>query len=227
MLYESTYQTIKEVYSKFNKLGIKNAYLIGGISAAIQSNRPLYRQNEDVDLMVNSNELEKVIQALSELGYTVDDKRGPLTGNLVTSTGEFIPEDHELNATLPKSDTSKLGIGLFVYSRENGVVVTHSYAFDQRRGTTIGNKTEMPEELFDLMYDNTEITYNGVPLRCQSKAYTYYSKSKNSRPKDKQDAKTIEPFIGENERKAIARIRRLEKRALHYEEIFDETRLVS
>lgn len=227
MAYESTYQTLKEIYSKFNELGIKNAYLIGGISAAIQSNQPLYRQNEDVDLMINSSELESVIQALSELGYTVDDKRGPLTGNFVTSTGEFIPEDHELNANLNRGDTSKLGVGLFVYSRENGVVVTHSYAFDQRRETTIGTRTEMPEELFDLMYDDTEITYSGVPLKCQSKAYTYYSKSKNTRPKDKQDAEALEPFIDENERKNIQRIQKLEKRSIRYEEVFDESRLIS
>lgn len=227
MAYETTYQTIREIYSKFNELGIKNAYLVGGISAAIQSNQPLYRQNEDVDLMVNSSELEKIIQALSDLGYTVSDKRGPLTENLITSTGEFVARDHELNADLPKRDTSKLGIGLFVYSRENGVVSTHSYAFDQRKGATIGSRTEMPEELFDLMYDDNEITYSGVPLKCQSKAYTYYSKSRNTRPKDRQDVEALEPFIGENESREIERIQKLEKRSIRYEEIFDGTRLIS
>lgn len=227
MAYESTYKTIQEVYSKFNELGIKSAYLIGGISSAIQANKPLYRQNGDIDLMVNSDDLDDIIQALSELGYTVDDKRGPLTGNRVTKNGQFIPEDHELNANLPKSDTSKLGIGLFVYTRENGVVVTHSYAFDERKNAVVGNRSEMPEELFDLMYDSEEITYNGVPLKCQSKAYTYYSKSKNNRPKDKLDAETIEPYIGETEKRQLARIHQLEKREVHYEEIFDDKKLVS
>ena len=161
------------------------------------------------------------------LGYTVSDKRGVATGNRITESGEFIAKDHELNANLPKSDTSKLGIGIFVYKRSHGIVTTHSYAFDERKDAVVGNRTEMPAELFDLMYDSKNIAYGPVIVKCQSKAYTYYSKTKNNRPKDNQDANMIKPYIHEKEERQIDRIKQLEKRRIQYEELFDEEQIVS
>lgn len=217
--YTSTYNTIKKVYNEVNMFDI-NAYMIGGISSALQANIDLYRQNEDIDLMVEKKDLEKLIERLRILGYRVADKRASLTENYVDTNGIFHPKDHELNADVNKDDM--LGIGIFVFERKNGTVITNSYAYDEREGCVIGTQKVMPEELFDLMYSSDKIDYKGTQVRCQSKEFTYLSKSKSTREKDKMDANVIESYIGDEEQKRIERIKRLQKRVEQYRVMYDK-----
>lgn len=217
--YKNTYRTIETIFSEFNKKGKTTPYMVGGISAAIQANINLYRQNEDIDLMVDKQQLDRVIECLKNVGYTVTDRRGVLTENRVNKDGVFIPLSHELDCDT--TDTSKLGIGIFVYERNNGQVITNSYAFHEADGCVIGTQTVMPEELFDLMYSPEEIEYKGMTVRCQTKEYTYLSKSQGDREKDKIDARVIEGYIGEEEQKRIQRIQVLQKRVEKYRIEYD------
>ena len=57
--YSKTYDTLFQIFSKLDGA---NAYLIGGISAAIQTNQDLYRQNSDIDIMCNEEELSRFVQ---------------------------------------------------------------------------------------------------------------------------------------------------------------------
>lgn len=61
--YSSTYSTIERIYNEINKLGI-NAYMIGGISSAIQAGIDLYRQNGDIDLMVEKKDLQQMMKLI-------------------------------------------------------------------------------------------------------------------------------------------------------------------
>lgn len=217
--YSSTYATIKKVYSEINKNGI-NAYMIGGISSAIQAGIDLYRQNEDIDLMVAKEDLPQLIESLRSIGYKVEDKRGHLTDNYVDADGTFHPADHELNADI--NSLNMLGVGIFGFERKNGTVITNSYAYEENAQAVIGNQSVMPEELFDLMYSSEEIEYKGTPVKCQSKEFTYLSKSSGSREKDKLDASVIEQYIGEDEQKKIDRIKKLQKRIVRYRNTYDK-----
>lgn len=216
--FETTYKTMETIYPRFSKSGLK-PYMVGGISAAIQSNTPLYRQNEDIDLMVNKTELEQVLEILREAGYEVKDRRGNLTENRVEKDGKFVPLSHEIDCDT--RDGSLLGIGVFVYERENGNVITNSYAYHESEGKVIGSRTVMPEELFDLMYGDEEVMYQGIPVRCQTKEFTYLSKSSGQRDKDKKDAAVIAESIGPDEQKRIDRIKLLQKRSERYRVEFD------
>ena len=217
--YSSTYTTIKKVYSEINKNGI-NAYMIGGISSAIQAGIDLYRQNDDIDLMVSKEDLSQLIEGLQNIGYSVEDKRGILTGNYVDSAGVFHPADHELNADINSSDM--LGVGIFVFERKEGTVIINSYAYEENEKAVIGNQSVMPEELFDLMYSSQDIEYKGTTVKCQSKEFTYLSKSSGNREKDKLDAGVIEQYIGEDEKKKIDRIKKLQKRIEKYRNTYDK-----
>lgn len=223
MAYESTSNTIKKIYGCLEKKGV-SAYLIGGISAAIQTGSVLYRQNDDVDLMVNKNDLQALTEALNEAGYVVEDKRGILTGNRVDKDGKFIPCDHELNADTDNPEM--LGIGIFVYERKDGEVILNSYAFDERVGRVVGSRSVMPEELFDLMYSDETVNYFGTNVKSQSKAFTYLSKSTGNRPKDRQDADVLEPFIGKKEKEEIERIKQLQNRVKKYSVTYNDQGLV-
>lgn len=80
----------------------------------------------------------------------------------------------------------------------------------------------MPIELFDLTYSKEEIIYRGIPVKCQTKEYTYLSKSIGTREKDKLDANVLKRYIGEDEEKRIARIKKLQKRVEEYRVVYDK-----
>ena len=207
-----TYETLKRVFEKINEKEIK-VYLIGGISAAIQANVDLYRKNEDLDLMINIEEQEKLLQLLKEMNYSVEDRRRNLTRNLVDDEGVFHALDHEFNA-----DTNEdlLGIGIFTYEKKEGKIFTQSYAYHKKENRYIGYEHEMPERLFGLMYDNEEKVYHGVKVRCQTRAYTYLKKKRGTRDKDKLDAEIIERVLDRPDYEKIEEIKRLEKTVVSY-----------
>lgn len=217
--YKNTYNTIKKVYDEINKSDI-NVYMIGGISAAIQANIKLYRQNSDIDLMVEKKDLDVLIQALKNIGYQVEDRRGILTTNFIDEKGTFHPIGHDLDANIKSSDM--LGVGIFVFEREEGTIIRTSYTYDEREKSIIGWQRKIPEELFDLVYSNDSIEYAGTQVRCQTKEYTYFTKSNGKRDKDKLDASVIEEYIGIEEQRKVERIRTLQKRTKEYKIIYDK-----
>ena len=215
--YRKTYDTLSKIFSKIDGIDL---YLIGGISAAILTNRDLYRQNDDIDIMCQEEQLPFLIKLLQEAGYSVDDRRGIKTRNTVDIDGQFHAIDHELNAD--KKSKKLLGVGIFTYSIKGNEVITHSYSYHEKEGRVIGVEKVMPKELFDLMYENNAVDYKGVKLKTQSKEYIYLTKSRGKREKDKLDASVIEPTLDDESKEKIARIRELESKVKQYRLLFDK-----
>ena len=215
--YHKTYDTLSQIFSKTDRMDL---YLIGGISAAIQTNRDLYRQNDDIDIMCREEQLPFLIESLQKAGYSVDDRRGIKTRNTVDIDGQFHAMDHELNADTKSKKL--LGVGIFTYSVKGNEVITHSYSYHEKEGRVIGVEKVMPKELFDLMYDNNDVDYKGVKLKTQSKEYIYLTKSRGKREKDKLDASVIEPTLDDESKERIARIRELESKVKQYRLLFDK-----
>lgn len=215
--YHITYDTLSKVFSKTEGMDL---YLIGGISVAIQTNRDLYRQNEDIDIMCREEQLPFLVKALQKAGYSVDDRRGIKTRNTVDINGQFHAIDHELNANT--KNKKLLGVGIFTYSVKGNEVITHSYSYNEKEGRVIGVEKIMPKELFDLMYDNNVVDYKGIKLKTQSKEYIYLTKSRGKREKDKLDASVIEPTLDGKSKETIARIRELESKVKQYELMFNK-----
>lgn len=215
--YRKTYDTLSKMSNLLDGI---DAYLIGGISAAILANQDLYRQNDDLDIMCNEEDLPKLIKQLQEIGYTVDDRRNIKTRNLVTSNGNFQPVDHELNADT--ENNNMLGIGIFTYQVKGNLVITHSYAFEEKERKYVGTEKVMAKELFDLMYDNKIVEYKNLKLKTQSKEYVYINKSKGSREKDKLDASVIKPILDDKSKIKINRIKELDAQARTYRLIYNK-----
>lgn len=215
--YHKTYDTLSKIFSKTDGIDL---YLIGGISAAIQTNRDLYRQNDDIDIMCREEQLPFLIEFLQKAGYRVDDRRGIKTRNTVDIDGQFHAMDHELNADTKSKKL--LGVGIFTYSIKGNEVITHSYSYHEKEGRVIGVEKVMPKELFDMIYNNTPVDYKGIKLKTQSKEYTYMSKSRGIREKDKLDASIIEPTLDEKSMEKISKIRELEAREKEYKLVFDK-----
>jgi len=215
--YRRTYNTLSKVFSKLDGI---DAYLIGGISVAIQTNQDLYRQNSDIDIMCKEGDLSRIIETLQGMGYNVDDRRGIKTRNRVDLAGHFQARDHELNADT--RNKNMLGVGIFTYQVKGNEVITHSYAFEEKEGRIVGTEKIMPKELFDLMYDNRTIDYKSMKLKTQSKEYVYMTKSIGSREKDKLDASVIEPILDDESKVKIARIKELKARTRTYRILYDK-----
>ena len=215
--YHKTYDTLSKIFSKTDGIDL---FLIGGISAAIQTNRDLYRQNEDIDIMCPEELLPFLIKSLQKAGYSVDDRRGIRTRNTVDIDGKYHAMDHELNADTRSQNL--LGIGIFTYSVKGNEVITHSYSYHEKEGRVIGIEKVMPKELFYLMYDDNVINYKGIKLKTQSKEYIYLTKSRGTREKDKLDASVIEPTLDDESKEKIARIRELESKVKQYRLSFDK-----
>ena len=215
--YHKTYDTLSQIFSKTDGIDL---YLIGGISAAIQTNRDLYRQNDDIDIMCREEQLPFLIESLQRAGYSVDDRRGIKTRNTVDIDGQFHAMDHELNADTKSKKL--LGVGIFTYSVKGNEVVTHSYSYHEKEGRVIGVEKIMPKELFDLMYENNAVDYKGIKLKTQSKEYIFLTKSRGKREKDKLDASVIEPTLDDESKERIARIRELESKVKQYRLLFDK-----
>lgn len=209
--YSKTYDTLSRIFSKLDGA---NAYLIGGISAAIRTNQDLYRQNSDIDIMCNEEELSRLVEILQKIGYSVEDRRGIKTRNVVDSQGHFQAMDHELNAYT--RNKNMLGVGIFTYQVKGDEVVTHSYAFEEKEERIIGTEKIIPKELFDLMYDDRIIDYKGMKLKTQSKEYIYMTKSRGHREKDKIDASVIETILDDKSKAKISRIKELEAKTRTY-----------
>lgn len=215
--YRKTYDTLSKIFSKIDGIDV---YLIGGISVAIQTNRDLYRQNGDIDIMCREEYLPFLKESLQKVGYKVDDRRGIKTRNNVDNNGQFHAMDHELNADTKSKKL--LGVGIFTYSVNGNEVITHSYSYHEKEGMVIEVEKVMPKELFDLMYDNNAVDYKGIKLKTQSKEYTYLTKSRNKREKDKLDASVIKPTLDDESIEKIARIRELESKVKQYKILFNK-----
>ena len=215
--YHRTYDTLAKVFGELDDI---DAYLIGGISSAIQTNQDLYRQNSDLDIMCKEEDLPKIIKKLQEIGYSIEDKRGIKTNNIIDSNGIFKVLCHDINAKIKNSFL--LSVGLFVYKIHNDEVTTYSYAFDERIGRFVGTEKVISKELFDMIYNNTAVDYKGIKLKTNSKEYTYMSKSKGTREKDKLDASIIEPTLDKRSIEKISRIRELKSKTKEYKLLFDK-----
>lgn len=215
--YHRTYDTLSKIFGKLDDI---DAYLVGGISSAIQVNQDLYRQNSDIDIMCKEEDLPEIIKKLQEIGYSIEDKRGIKTNNIIDANGNFQVGCHDINTSIKNSNL--LGVGLFVYKVNNDEVTTYSYAFDERIGKFIGTEKVMAKELFDMIYNNIAVDYNGIKLKTQSKEYTYMIKSRGTRKKDKLDASIIEPTLDKKSIEIISKIRQLEAKVKEYKLVFDK-----
>ena len=66
--YHKTYDTLSKIFGNLDDI---DAYLVGGISSAIQTNQYLYRQNSDIDIMCKEEDLPKIIKKYITLKIAV------------------------------------------------------------------------------------------------------------------------------------------------------------
>lgn len=218
--YDEYFKTYNTLFKVFKELDGIDVYLVGGISAAIQTNQDLYRHNEDIDVICKEEDLTRLVKKLRHIGYYVEDRRGTQTRNRRDKDGKIQLVDHELNADT--KNKNMLGIGIFTYKVKGNEVIFHAYAFEEKEGKVVGTEKVMPKELFDLMYESKIVDYKGIKLKAQSKEYVYMSKCMQDREKDKLDASIIRASLDDKSKYKIARMRELKAKTKMYTCIYSK-----
>lgn len=61
--YHRIYDTLSKIFGKLDNI---DAYLVGGISSAIQTNQDLYRQNSNIDIMCKDEALNFIAMKIKD-----------------------------------------------------------------------------------------------------------------------------------------------------------------
>ncbi len=185
-------ETIVKVTQLFNEYDI-DYYLAGALPCFIKTNQPLFRYHDDIDIMINEEDIPKVVEVMDLIGYEFHDDRFPSLERY-----EEMEENKPPHTVLAQNPDNEFHLGFFTFQREidNSITVREyshhlengEVAVDvlERRSDPIGTK---------LRFDDTPIEYMGTTFRTGSIEHVYALKGYTRRPKDITDMQKLEPFI--------------------------------
>lgn len=193
--------TFKYIADLFNREGI-DYVIVGAFPCFIQKGVPLFRYHDDIDVMINEDDIEKVKVLMESSGYIFSDLRFP-----------SIEEYHEMLKNKPPHQVmasfvdSEFHIGFFTFRRENdNSMTTTEYIQREESGEVIVDRLERSysPEATQLNFEDTCI-YDGVIARISSPEHVYHLKSCTRRPKDLTDMEVLENHIDKVKLKELRR----------------------
>ena len=178
------------IANKLNSNNI-NFYIVGAIGAYIDANIPLQRIHDDLDLMIEEKDVDKLKEIFENSDYTFYDKR--FTPNKFLNKYGFPDGDHEVYAKHKEKD---FHIGFFLYYYDEKAYTICEYF--KENNTLKKLERTLPIEIFNYQYNNTPIQYMGSKVKVARKELICKNKLIMNREKDLFDIKNIEPVIDHN-----------------------------
>jgi hypothetical protein len=179
-------EVIKFIAEKFNSNNI-NYYIVGAIGGYIDAKVPLKRNHDDLDIMIEEKDIEKVKEIFNNTEYVFYDNR--YDNNKVLNDNGYTDGDHEVYAQY-KNDS--FHIGFFLFRIDNDKYTIIEYFKDGNKCKRL--ERSLPIEIFEYQY-NDEGVYNGVPVKVARKELIYKNKKVMNRDKDIFDVKSLEKSI--------------------------------
>ena len=184
--------TLVEVCNKLNALRL-DYYVVGSLSAFINTDTPLFRYHEDIDFMVAEKDLDKVALALEGTDYQFIDNR--LHNKKIRREGEnHTSGEHEVIAN-HKNNEFHLGFFLFDRNPDNSLTIREYYMKD---GEPQILERHMPRELVDLEYTSKTTEYRGTRFRTSTPESVYAKKLYTRHEKDLLDINALKPKINKD-----------------------------
>lgn len=181
---------ISFISSKLNELSIE-FYIVGAIGAYIDANIPLQRKHDDLDLMIEEKDIERLKEIFKETNFEFFDNR--FTSDKTLNEYGYPEGEHEVYAKLKNSD---FHIGFFIYHKNTDSYTVCEYFKDNNRQKKL--ERTLPLEIFNYQYNNTPINYLGNTIKVVRKELIYKNKFVMNREKDLFDIKLLEPTISQN-----------------------------
>lgn len=196
--------SLKMLCDKLNEKEI-DYYVVGALPCFIATGTELFRYHDDIDIMVNEEDIQKVEESLENTDYQFSDMRfdSPKTFD---SREQRPAGNHEVVANNKKNE---FHIGFFCFRREqDNSIIAREYYTDYEQGTKVSKVMERPStpELTSLQYNEIPIIYNGTQFKTGSLESVYNIKKYTQRPKDQTDVKVIEPFVDKNKVETLKKL---------------------
>ncbi len=176
------HQLVIDVFDEFNALieGRFDCYYTGGLMGYLATNHVLERYHGDLDLFIN----EQQLIALKDLIDSSTDFE------FVSNMDHKEVNGHEYKIIYKGTPMS---IGLFFFERQpDNSITTKEYYFENQNGSEqlFVDEHHLSKDYTDMSFSNLVRYHNGSPYKMMSLESIYNSK-KNSRPKDRYDARII------------------------------------
>ena len=180
-------ETIVMICKKLNELSM-NYYIAGAIGGYIDANIPLERKHEDLDILIEEKDVDKLKIVFENTDFDFYDNR--FISEKVLNEYGYTDGDHEVCAWHKFSD---FHIGFFLVSFDEYCYTISEYFKD-------GNKQKkldriLPIEYFKYQYNETPINYLGVNVKVARKELIYKNKKAMGREKDLFDIEKLESHL--------------------------------
>ena len=180
------HKLVLETFDRFNELIKTNfdCFYTGGLMGYLATGHNLERYHSDLDLFIN----EEQLPALFEL------VQNSLDFESVSNMNHKETHGHEYKITYKNSPMS---IGLFLFNRlPNQEVVLKEYYYqgEDLNQTLYVDEHHISSKYASMIFSNQIREHNNTFYKMQTLESIYNSK-KNSRPKDRYDAKIIQDYI--------------------------------
>lgn len=193
-------KTLIEITKLFNEYGI-DYYLVGALPCYIKIGGELTRYHDDIDIMINENDIPKIVELLNILGYEFQDDRFPSIARCMEMQQKKPP--HTVMAQNPNNE---FHIGFFCFRREIDESITmREYSSSIQEGKVIVDVLERrtTPELTRLQYEEEPIFYGGSSFKMSSLESVYNIKQHTARPKDVYDIQNFAAHVNKEKVKQL------------------------
>ena len=197
-----------------NESGI-DYYIVGALPCFLKTGIPLFRYHDDIDIMVNEEQLDKVKEVIDKFGYIYQDDRYP-------SVERF----HEMEVNKPphtvlaQNPDNEFHLGFFLFKRnpdDSMTIREYNHRLEDDRVVI-----DLLERKYDsigtqLRYDSEPTNYQDTTFRIGSVEDVYILKGYTSRSKDITDKKKLEPYIDQLKIKELMNNKCTEVKTMDYQ----------
>ncbi len=182
--------TLRQICKLLNENSI-DYYLAGALPCYIITNNPLRRYHDDIDILLNEEDIDKVKQLLIDTDFIFQDKRFESPKYFDIEENRPIGE-HEVIA---QHKASEFHLGFFCFRRgSNNEVITREY-YKNQNVTKVFERIITPS-LSVLMFDEQKVLFEDTYFRMESLESIYkikkYTMHSLGREKDITDVTMIE-----------------------------------
>lgn len=174
MSMEENHELVKTSLMKFctlfNQAEI-DYYIVGALPCFLKTNQPLFRYHDDIDIMINEDDIPRVIEILEETNYEFHDDRFPTLERFYE-----MQKDEPPHTVLAQNRENEFHLGFFCFRREaDNSITMREYSHRLENGEVVVDVKERLSEPIgtSLRYDETPTIYNGVGFRTSSLESVY------------------------------------------------------
>ena len=185
-------ETLVILTTLLNQYGI-DYYIVGALPCFIKTGQQLFRYHDDIDILINEDDIPKVMEIVELIGYKFQDDRFP-----------SLERVHEMERSKPphtvlaQNPNNEFHLGFFTFRREEDHSITmREYSHRLEGEEVVVDVLERQSDPIGtlLRYDETPTEYLNTSFKTSTIESVYKLKGYTKRPKDITDIQRLEQFI--------------------------------